>query len=758
MLIPLCRVRSAGGGRSPLGRRPCSGPRRVRRPGAACAGSCTCLASGVHCDTPVAPWIWIASSMISHTRLGTIAFTALTHTRASALPMRSIALAAFSTMRRIASISMRALATTSVFLPSEMIGLPNASRLRPRVTISSSARSAAPIERMQWWMRPGPRRSWRDLEAAALAEEDVVLRHAHVGEAEVHVAVGRVVVAEHVHRPEDLEAGRVHRHEDLRLLEVGGRVRVGADHADHDLAARVAGAGDVVLLAVDHPLVAVEHGLGGDVAGVGAGQARLGHAEAAADLAVEQRLEPLLLLLGRADPLEHLHVAGVGRRAVEALGGQRVLAELAGDVRVVEVAEALAGLGVGEEEVPEPVGLGLRLGAVEQLELAGRVAPAVLPPLAEAEELLGDRLHLVGDERLHLVEQRPGRLGHAEVVELAAEVVGVEGVGGHGVSDAIGGGVAQSRAHLAPPRHRRLWRGWSNPRRGGFAARSGSVSRRFGSMGLAADLAYAHKEPNTDPASHAVGSDPPRWAPSVFSLTLRHLDRVVNRITARPHQRAAAPRRAAGGVRHDHRSQERPAPHLPARSPSPSVTPWPSSAPTSVRHPRRPGCSTSRPTRTPTCATGSVQRTVEARPATDDGADVGVEHRLDGVPRLRQVPAPHLGPSRSHLRARTRPLSGHAGRGQAPRREPVSAGHESGRRDSNPRPQPWQGCALPAEPRPREPATIAGAVWAPPTAIGQARRRPPSARRSGRGRRPASGGRRRASSGPRGSSWRRSSG
>src|SRR5438045_6633538 len=26
---------------------------------------------------------------------------------------------------------------------------------------------------------------------------------------------------------------------------------------------------------------------------------------------------------------------------------------------------------------------------------------------------------------------------------------------------------------------------------------------------------------------------------------------------------------------------------------------------------------------------------------------------------------------------------------------------ESGRRDSNPRPQPWQGCALPTEPRPR---------------------------------------------------------
>ena len=32
---------------------------------------------------------------------------------------------------------------------------------------------------------------------------------------------------------------------------------------------------------------------------------------------------------------------------------------------------------------------------------------------------------------------------------------------------------------------------------------------------------------------------------------------------------------------------------------------------------------------------------------------------------------------------------------------------ESGRRDSNPRPSPWQGDALPTEPRPREPHTLA---------------------------------------------------
>src|SRR5207247_1032558 len=39
-------------------------------------------------------------------------------------------------------------------------GLPKATRVIARLNMSSSARSAPPIWRMQWWMRPGPRRPW----------------------------------------------------------------------------------------------------------------------------------------------------------------------------------------------------------------------------------------------------------------------------------------------------------------------------------------------------------------------------------------------------------------------------------------------------------------------------------------------------------------------------------------------------------------------------------------------------------------------
>ena len=44
--------------------------------------------------------------------------------------------------------------------PRVATGLPKVSRDAARWHISSSARSAAPIVRMQWWIRPGPSRAW----------------------------------------------------------------------------------------------------------------------------------------------------------------------------------------------------------------------------------------------------------------------------------------------------------------------------------------------------------------------------------------------------------------------------------------------------------------------------------------------------------------------------------------------------------------------------------------------------------------------
>src|SRR5207249_7029513 len=87
----------------------------------------------------------------------------------------------------------------------------------------------------------------------------------------------------------------------------------------------------------------------------------LGHRERGADLALEQGLEPLLLLLGRAVALEHLPVAGVGRRAVEGLRRDRRATHDLAERRVLEVPEPGAALALGEEQVPEAALARLRL-------------------------------------------------------------------------------------------------------------------------------------------------------------------------------------------------------------------------------------------------------------------------------------------------------------------------------------------------------------------------------------------------------------
>ena len=90
--------------------------------------------------------------------------------------------------------------------PCWATSLPNVVRGSARFTMYSRARSATPIDRMQWWMRPGPRRAWADGEAAALLAEEVVGRHPHVVEDDLAVATA-VLVAEHVRERRTVRPG-----------------------------------------------------------------------------------------------------------------------------------------------------------------------------------------------------------------------------------------------------------------------------------------------------------------------------------------------------------------------------------------------------------------------------------------------------------------------------------------------------------------------------------------------------------------------
>ncbi len=213
----------------------------------------------------------------------------------------------------------------------------------------------------------------RDLEAAALAEDHVVGRHAHVIEHDLGMAVRRVVVAEHAEHALDAHAGRIERHEDHRLLAMALRIRIGLAHDDRDPAARIADAGRPPFAPGDDVVPALAPDRGLDVGRIRRRDLRLGHQERRADVAREQGLEPPRLLLGRAVAVQHLHVPGVGRGAVEHFRREGHPPHLLREQRVGEVRQPRAAIlrrvvmGRGwQEQVPEPGGARPRLQLLDE--------------------------------------------------------------------------------------------------------------------------------------------------------------------------------------------------------------------------------------------------------------------------------------------------------------------------------------------------------------------------------------------------------
>ena len=97
-------------------------------------------------------------------------------------------------------------------------------------------------------------------------------------------------VAHHADVAHQLEAGRVGRHDDQAGPQVRRRVRVRHRHDDRERGA--VGRRREPLLAVDDVVVAVDDGGGPEHHRVRAGHLRLGHREAAADLAGDERAQP----------------------------------------------------------------------------------------------------------------------------------------------------------------------------------------------------------------------------------------------------------------------------------------------------------------------------------------------------------------------------------------------------------------------------------------------------------------------------------
>ena len=219
-----------------------------------------------------------------------------------------------------------------------------------------------------------------DFEAPAFAKDDIGRRNAHVLHFDFHMAVWGVVIAEHGQVTNDVHAGCVSRHQNLGLLRITAAFKGGLAHHDRDLAARITKAGRPPFTAVDDIFIAIADDRGLDIGRIGRCNGRFGHQEGGPDFTVHQRTEILFFLFQRAVAVEHFHIAGVGRRAVEHFGGKADAAHFFGAQRIFQIGEARTfefkgvinmrqvRVGRRHEQVPDPRFLGFLLLFLNHLQ------------------------------------------------------------------------------------------------------------------------------------------------------------------------------------------------------------------------------------------------------------------------------------------------------------------------------------------------------------------------------------------------------
>ena len=250
----------------------------------------------------------------------------------------------------------------------------------------------------------------RDLEAAPFAKQHVRCGHAHVFQFDFHVPVRRIVIPKNGQMAQHRDAFRVERYQDHRLLRValGGKIRLA--HHDRDLAARIAHAGGPPFATVDDVFVAILFDPRFDIGGVRTGGIRLGHQEGGTDLAIHQRIQPLVLLLARAVAMENFHIAGIGRGAVEDFAGEADAAHFFRAHGVFEIGKAgafefeafidmvVAVVARRHEEVPETLRLGFGLQLLDHRDHLPALALGILFQISGH-----GRADVIGDEALHAI-------------------------------------------------------------------------------------------------------------------------------------------------------------------------------------------------------------------------------------------------------------------------------------------------------------------------------------------------------------------
>src|SRR3990170_1008007 len=256
---------------------------------------------------------------------------------------------------------------------------------------------------------PRPQPGLRDGEPFALSAQEITRGHPDLVERHLAFA-GTADGAVHRHRPHDRDTRAIPRHEEQADAPVPGRVRVRDRHDDEDRG--VHGPGREPFPACDHIRGAIPDGGRLHLRRIRAGRHRLSHGEAAPDPAVEQGLQPLLLLSLGPELGQDFHVSRVGCRAVEHLRRPQDAPHHLGEWGVFEVGQPRSIRGVGQEKVPEAGLLRLGLQLLQDLRAVVPIARRLdlLPvrplvrvdePLHEVRQLLAERADLRGGGKVH---------------------------------------------------------------------------------------------------------------------------------------------------------------------------------------------------------------------------------------------------------------------------------------------------------------------------------------------------------------------
>ena len=156
-----------------------------------------------------------------------------------------------------------------------------------------------------------------------------------------------IVFTEDMHRSKNFYTWSIHRNQNLRLTTMWWAIGAGHHHHNHDFAAWVTSTRDIKLLAVNEPLITIEHCRCCNIFCVRRCNIGFCHGKCRANFTAQQWLEPFLFLCWCANTFQHFHVSCVGGRAVQALRGQRVLAEFGCNVGIVEVRQTFTSFGIG---------------------------------------------------------------------------------------------------------------------------------------------------------------------------------------------------------------------------------------------------------------------------------------------------------------------------------------------------------------------------------------------------------------------------